>query len=224
MSALPEGITLYRHYLQSPVWKAKRQEALSYYGCVCSRCKCYGTDVHHKTYERVGGNERMEDLEVLCRECHDAHHLAERCSVRIKSGHRTRKPPTRDCIARTLTPRQRAILGEKFGVLQGEIFSRITTGLPDDPILLEASRMLGVTKSRQTSYVNWHRGNRSGQGRGLEWILGNGVEFRMVRNPSFIELKQAQQFRRPKQACKYLARIGVLRRLDFIPRAPCSTP
>jgi hypothetical protein len=31
-------------------------------------------DVHHKTYERFGGDERMDDLEVLCRFCHIKHH------------------------------------------------------------------------------------------------------------------------------------------------------
>lgn len=209
---------LYRQYLKSPIWKAKRLEALTHYGCVCNRCKLHGTDVHHKTYERVGGDERMEDLEVLCRECHEAHHAVERCSTRVRRGRRTKKAPTRDCMARILTPKQRAMLCEKFGVLQGEVFSRITTGLPDDPILVEASRMLGVSVSRQTSYVNWHRANGSGKDRGMEWILGSGIEFQLVRNPTFIELKQAQQFTRPKQARKYLARIGVLRRLDFLPR------
>lgn len=64
----------YRAYLASPVWKAKRAEALAFYGCICNRCKGYGNEVHHKTYVRVGGGELMEDLEVMCRECHNAHH------------------------------------------------------------------------------------------------------------------------------------------------------
>lgn len=64
----------YRAYLASPVWKAKRGEALAFYGCICNRCAGYGNEVHHKTYLRVGGAELMEDLEVMCRECHQAHH------------------------------------------------------------------------------------------------------------------------------------------------------
>lgn len=71
---------LHRQYLRSEVWKKKRLEALEFYGCICNRCNEHGTDVHHKTYERVGGGELMEDLEVLCRTCHEAHHAIERAT------------------------------------------------------------------------------------------------------------------------------------------------
>lgn len=74
MHELTANQVLYRAYLASPVWKAKRAEALAFHGCICNRCKEWGSDVHHKTYERVGGGELMEDFEVLCRECHEVHH------------------------------------------------------------------------------------------------------------------------------------------------------
>lgn len=78
MRSLSVSQIAHRAYLASPVWKAKRAEALSFYGCICSRCGDWGNDVHHKTYERQGGGELIEDLEVMCRECHRAHHAAER--------------------------------------------------------------------------------------------------------------------------------------------------
>lgn len=57
-------------------------EALRHYGCICNRCGEYGNDVHHKTYERTGGDELMDDLEVLCRDCHEAHHSVDKTSGR----------------------------------------------------------------------------------------------------------------------------------------------
>jgi len=75
---LSDSQLIHRQYLASPVWKAKREEALAFYGCKCNRCGEFGNDVHHKTYERVGGMEKMEDLEILCRECHEAHHSVDK--------------------------------------------------------------------------------------------------------------------------------------------------
>lgn len=64
--------TFYLKYLESPEWRVRRADALLRGGSVCCRC---GTnkrlEVHHKTYERLG-NEKDEDLEVLCHECHPA--------------------------------------------------------------------------------------------------------------------------------------------------------
>jgi len=87
MNRLSDRQLLHRQYLQSPAWKAKRMEALESYGCVCNRCGKYGNDVHHKTYKRVG-NEHLEDLEVLCRDCHEAHHAIERSLRGRKQGHK----------------------------------------------------------------------------------------------------------------------------------------
>ncbi len=65
----------YRAYLQSAKWRAKREEYFRSHPRACSRC---GTtkgriDLHHITYERVG-NERLEDLEATCRDCHRVIH------------------------------------------------------------------------------------------------------------------------------------------------------
>lgn len=70
----------YDGYLKSQVWKNKRYAKLVDVNFICEGCG-YGKydfedqplDVHHKTYERFG-NERMSDLEVLCRTCHEERH------------------------------------------------------------------------------------------------------------------------------------------------------
>lgn len=50
---------------------------------ICERCPSDMNEktvrelhVHHKTYERLG-EERIEDIEILCRECHDKGHLRD---------------------------------------------------------------------------------------------------------------------------------------------------
>jgi hypothetical protein len=54
---------IHRAYLASPLWAEKRIEALTFHGAICARCGSHGSDVHHKTYERTGGEELMTDLE-----------------------------------------------------------------------------------------------------------------------------------------------------------------
>ena len=63
---------VYKLYLQSDVWQEKRKQVLGRADGRCERCKAiiFDPDVHHLTYDRVGGNERLEDLVVLCSSCH----------------------------------------------------------------------------------------------------------------------------------------------------------
>ncbi len=72
----------YAAYLRSTDWKVRRYRALDDANFRCQRCGCrgardpyghYGLDVHHLNYDRLG-KERREDLEVLCRPCHDGAH------------------------------------------------------------------------------------------------------------------------------------------------------
>jgi hypothetical protein len=72
--------TAYAQYLQSPEWKETRTQAIADAGNQCERCDlprwlaeiAYDQDlhVHHKTYKNKG-HESPEDLEVLCRRCHE---------------------------------------------------------------------------------------------------------------------------------------------------------
>lgn len=64
------------YYLNTPYWtRYVRPFALDCADHKCERCGAYNVslDVHHKTYERLGF-EAPEDLEVLCRDCHNKAH------------------------------------------------------------------------------------------------------------------------------------------------------
>lgn len=132
---------IHRDYLKSPLWQSKRLEALSFYGPTCNRCGKEGTDVHHKTYERTGGNERMEDFEVLCRACHEAHHRVER-ATNARGGKRRNRSINRSALARYLTQSQRQILQARFRLMWGPIYIAIISGNRPD-IEAVALAMLG---------------------------------------------------------------------------------
>jgi len=73
----------YAEYLRSPTWREKRAGALKNAFFRCEECgdQNGGLHVHHKSYDRVGGGERPEDLQVLCENCHYHHHLFARVYV-----------------------------------------------------------------------------------------------------------------------------------------------
>lgn len=69
----------YAEYLASPEWKMRRAAALERSAHRCQLCAYSGRnlDVHHNTYQRIG-DERPEDLVVLCKLCHRRHHMKQR--------------------------------------------------------------------------------------------------------------------------------------------------
>lgn len=68
--AMPNGKKKYQAYLQSQDWELKREEIYDRSCGVCERCYRYlGKEVHHLTYARLY-NERLEDLQHLCSDCH----------------------------------------------------------------------------------------------------------------------------------------------------------
>jgi len=105
----------YRAYLTTPLWKEIREKAINHYGPICNRCGQYGTDVHHKTYERVGGDEKIEDLEVMCRGCHEAHHKVENVSKHGKKKKRERSLHVKGVIS-YLTKKQKDKIYSEFEV------------------------------------------------------------------------------------------------------------
>lgn len=71
--------TEYREYIAGEAWRRRRRDFLAQVN-YCERCDAprklvvlvYDQDLHlhHRSYARVG-NERPEDLEALCRRCHE---------------------------------------------------------------------------------------------------------------------------------------------------------
>lgn len=61
----------YRLYIQSKEWREKRKIFLSRTAPFCEKCgrEFKRLEVHHKHY-RTLGNERHEDVDVLCQRCH----------------------------------------------------------------------------------------------------------------------------------------------------------
>jgi len=69
------GYSCYDEYLRSEHWKKVRKEVLSSAGNRCQRCGSPGRlQVHHKTYENIG-QEHVNDLLAVCRECHERIHF-----------------------------------------------------------------------------------------------------------------------------------------------------
>ena len=65
----------YDKFMKSVEWWIIRDAKLSIAGYRCEECGAEGPlDVHHLTYDRFGGDERMTDLQVLCRPCHNQAH------------------------------------------------------------------------------------------------------------------------------------------------------
>jgi hypothetical protein len=74
---MPTSNISYQDYLLTPGWRRKRKGALTRAGFRCERCDGKrDLQVHHRTYERLG-DERPEDLEVLCASCHEQHHYEQ---------------------------------------------------------------------------------------------------------------------------------------------------
>ena len=64
----------YADYLGTDHWQTVRRQKIMAAGFQCERCgSSDALQVHHLTYENRGA-ERLEDLEVLCGQCHIVQH------------------------------------------------------------------------------------------------------------------------------------------------------
>lgn len=65
----------YHQYLDSIIWKNKRKIVLERDKYLCQICKILpAEDVHHLNYNNVY-NEKLEDLQSLCKKCHNEIHI-----------------------------------------------------------------------------------------------------------------------------------------------------
>lgn len=61
----------YGQYLASREWALRKQAVARRSGGTCERClRNPANQVHHLTYEHLG-NEPLEDLQHVCRPCHE---------------------------------------------------------------------------------------------------------------------------------------------------------
>lgn len=71
---MPEGREKYQAYLCGREWGLLREQVRKRAGGVCERCRTNEMDhVHHLTYERKY-HERLEDLQSICKSCHEFTH------------------------------------------------------------------------------------------------------------------------------------------------------
>lgn len=70
-----EEVRSYKEYLKTKHWRdiKKKYNKKYKYECSCCGSSDKGLHLHHITYERVG-NEQLEDLVYLCKDCHSKIH------------------------------------------------------------------------------------------------------------------------------------------------------
>lgn len=74
MANRPRTREEYAEYRKGEHWQRMRERALERAEWRCQLCNsATSLDVHHRTYERLGA-ERVADLTVLCRGCHEQFH------------------------------------------------------------------------------------------------------------------------------------------------------
>ena len=70
---IPHGERAYSEYLESRHWRIFRYCCMVVAKGRCGKCEGQATDLHHLTYDRVGG-EYLSDVMPLCRKCHAEEH------------------------------------------------------------------------------------------------------------------------------------------------------
>lgn len=82
----------YEEYIHSSKWQEKRRQKAEQQKYRCEKCDKFvpnGFHIHHITYENFG-NEKMEDLQFLCEDCHINVHC------KIKAFVNNKKKPKKD--------------------------------------------------------------------------------------------------------------------------------
>jgi len=76
----------YDLYLLTPQWKTIRRLKLEQAGHKCQVCASKNNlQIHHNTYDRRG-RERLDDLTVLCNQCHELYETSEFMGAFDKAG------------------------------------------------------------------------------------------------------------------------------------------
>ncbi len=64
----------YIEYLRSDDWRERRKELMDEAGWICNRCPNKATQLHHLNYDSLGEEILGEDVEALCKDCHNEEH------------------------------------------------------------------------------------------------------------------------------------------------------
>ena len=64
----------YNQHINSAWWRSFRQKALDHHGRKCAKCGGGGRLVVHHIHYRTFGRESLEDVSVLCEDCHNVLH------------------------------------------------------------------------------------------------------------------------------------------------------
>lgn len=89
-------------FYKSKAWQKTRQSYIVYRSGKCERCDNAGVIVHHKTYITAGNIHdpditlNFNNLELLCRECHNKEHFKEEISYKFDEEGNLIIPPTSD--------------------------------------------------------------------------------------------------------------------------------
>lgn len=74
-----------RHRL-SKIWKLNRLKVLERDNNTCIDCGGTGYEVHHKSYDRIGTPEEVDDCVTLCYKCHlKAHNKKDNCAIQMEN-------------------------------------------------------------------------------------------------------------------------------------------
>jgi superfamily II DNA helicase RecQ len=92
---------VYKKYISSPEWQAKRSERLRIDNYTCQKCGgLRGLHVHHINYKNFGNENVYDDLITLCEKCHkdverqkqqNDKKMMEECERRIESDRKARE-------------------------------------------------------------------------------------------------------------------------------------
>jgi hypothetical protein len=137
----------YHEYLLSPEWKEFRKKALEHYGRKCSRChRTKNLQVHHLTYDNIF-NERLEDVEILCKKHHELTHGIKppKEKPKKKGSHKQNNFNKLSKKARRRDKRNKNKLCRK---VKEKNFNPIKTKFPAIDKILEAKQMREVWRMR----------------------------------------------------------------------------
>jgi hypothetical protein len=133
----------YRAYLSTEHWINKRLSVLKERGCKCEKCGEYGNEIHHLSYEHLW-DEPLNELQVLCRDCHEATHAALK-SLYPRERKKEKKMIHRRALFKALTLKHKTILCEKHYLYEEELYAYIlySNEKKHRKIINEAAELLG---------------------------------------------------------------------------------